>query len=189
MPRLLNSLKMKKIFFLTFGIIVFLFINFLFISSINNNTINLKYRAFHKNFSNVIFPEGWAFFTRNPRENKMFMYKILPNNELQEVSMKNSEAGAYFGIDRKNRVIYAKISKIIDDVKPEYWNDFSLIENKITKNEIDNLSVLSIKATGPMIYGDFVIMIKKITPFAWYCGTKNKIKTDSRLIILKIKKC
>jgi antimicrobial peptide system SdpA family protein len=179
---------MKKIFFLIFGIIVFLFINFLFISSINNNAINLKYRAFHKNFSNVIFPEGWAFFTRNPRENKIYIYRILPNKGLQEVSMKNFEAGVFFGIDRKNRVMYAKIANIIDDVKPEYWNDFSLIENKITKNEIDRLSVLNIKVKGPMIYGDFVIMIKKTTPFAWYCGTKNKIKTDSRLIILKIKK-
>lgn len=180
---------MKKTFFLGIGFFLFLFINFLFVSSINNNTVNLKYRVFHKNFSNIIFPEGWAFFTRNPRETKMFIYKILPNNELKEISMKNSEAAVYFGVDRTNRVMYSKISTIIDDVKPEYWSHFDLIEDKITKNEIDQLSVLSIKATAPMIYGDYVIMTKKITPFAWYCSTKNKVKTDSRLIILKIKKC
>jgi len=119
----------------------------------------------------------------------MFIYKILPNNELKEMSMKNSEAGVLFGLDRTNRVMYSKIATIIDDVKPEYWNNFNLIENKITKKEMDNLSVLSIKATEPMIYGNYVILTKKITPFAWYCSTKNKIRTDSRLIILKIKKC
>ncbi len=178
----------KTIFFIACSILIIYLINFLFITSISDNPLGIRNSSFKKNIMNGLFPEGWAFFTRSPREERLSLYKIKSKNEIEEVSLNNSTFDVYWGACRNNRVIHGKISKIANNINPNLWTTFSAPDTAINKINIESLSILKIKALPPVLYGTFVLKSSKAVPYMWFSGSKVPISTKSKFVILKIEK-
>lgn len=72
-----------------------------------------------------VMPEGWGFFTRDPREDVMRLYKI-EENELTEVKMKNNALDAFWGVSRKNRRKHLEFMRWQYLVKTSYFCDMPI---------------------------------------------------------------
>lgn len=62
--------------------------------------------------SSILFPEGWGFFTKSPREEKYMLYKVLSTGQLYPIHRNNSSLKNWLGLSRGSRRINMEITKI-----------------------------------------------------------------------------
>lgn len=145
-----------------FGFWVFV-ITIIFFSSLKTQVVlgeKLKMQI------STLFPEGWSFFTRDPREPLLEVYKIK-QNKLVYIPLSNSSKENWFGFSRKSRVQGFEASIIISDVHSKAWIEG--IGNNYEKH-ISNDSVYSIKHKKSNHYfkkGLYLFILKKPIPWAW----------------------
>ncbi len=155
------------------------------VSSIGPNPITLNHKIPGKNDLSKLAPQGWAFFTKDIRKDFFKIYKKNEENGTYEkVKIKSSSIDQLFGIKRNNRSIMHKISYIIKNVDKNLWYTHRGDPNKINR---DSLSVVSIVADEPMIYGEFLIAKGEPIPYEW---SKSKLNINPELehILINLKK-
>lgn len=114
---------------------------------------------------NTIFPEGWSFFTRNPREPLLESFNIVDNN-LVPIPLSNSSSENFFGFSRKSRVKGFEASMIVSDIPSNIWKEDTGIDYKKHIND----SVINIKPKQSNTYfkkGVYLFVLKKPIPWAW----------------------
>lgn len=68
-----------------------------------------------------VSPQGWGFFTRDPREPVITMYKVDSDESLSQILKSNNSPGTFFGFSRKNRRIHLEFMRLQSLVKEENW--------------------------------------------------------------------
>jgi antimicrobial peptide system SdpA family protein len=180
----MKKLEYKYSFFFLFGlfcVVVLLFT--IFISSIQFNPIQNKYN--HKRIVFSLTPQGWAFFTRNPREAQTLIYEIK-KDKLVLLNHKHSSIYNWIGLNRKSSVIMSEMqiirSKLADSIFiNSEWNyqinktgNFPK-KNTLVKNEIFN----------PILCGEYVLVFQK--PIAWaYSKSLKNISMPAKVARIKI---
>jgi antimicrobial peptide system SdpA family protein len=137
-----------------FGLLYFFILGF-------NPTIIYKHEV-KKNFM-FVFPQGWGFFTRSPREAMVDAYKE-ENGNLNLVTVLNSSSDNYFGLSRNSRVAGMEMSEVINHVSNVSW--------KNGKGALKAPSTISdtIKLSRKLTHfkpGVYVLHQYKVVPFAW----------------------
>ena len=112
----------------------------------------------------VIFPEGWGFFTKSPRDLIMQVYKI-ENDTVNSISMSTHSKEAILGLSRKPRVIGYEASIIANEIPKSFWKDNTT--NNLT--HYINDSTLIIKKNNFKYFkkGDYLFKLYKKVPYAW----------------------
>jgi antimicrobial peptide system SdpA family protein len=131
---------------------------------------------------NTLLPEGWAFFTRNPREEQLSIYTINKDKSISFVSMKNMEAKNLFGLNRVSRYTLDKMGTVIGQLPNGYWK--TIINSDSLNFHIDSLSIFSVKISRPALCGKYLIEKKPTMPWSYYSSSKN-IHLPSKYIIVK----
>jgi antimicrobial peptide system SdpA family protein len=67
-----------------------------------------------------LFPQGWAFFTKSPKESLIDVYKIN-DKKVELVDMANTSPGNLFGFSRKARMKGYELSLIISPIPAVNW--------------------------------------------------------------------
>jgi antimicrobial peptide system SdpA family protein len=121
------------------------------------------------------FPEGWGFFTKNPRDEILTDIYKIENGKLNLVTIPNSSSENLLGFSRKSRFISAEATKLSVLVGENGWqNSVNWIEHKILpKNK--NKVILPPVLKSQLRYfksGEYLLVRYKITPWAW--TTKNQ---------------
>ncbi len=119
--------------------------------------------AMKRNVS-LIFPEGWGFFTKNPRDPQLNVYKIQGHDTLR-VLMNNHLRSNYYGFSRKSRVIGYESSLLVQAVNPDLWT-----ETTMAKLHQEELRTDTISPEQPYRYfkeGHYLLSIYEPVPFAW----------------------
>jgi antimicrobial peptide system SdpA family protein len=82
------------------------------------------YRVTHKVKKHISFllPQGWGFFTRDPREAITMAYKI-ENGELRELTVQNASVKNYLGFSRNSRFVGIDLSKILEQISSDTWKN------------------------------------------------------------------
>lgn len=133
---------------------------------------------------NSIFPEGWAFFTRNPREDQILIYS-QEGDFFNKVSLKTTDQNQLFGIKRTNRFIQDKLGNIISEIDAKYWYRTKTGYN--FHNIIDSLNQMSISVKTPSLCGTYIIEVKKIMPWSYFKSElSGSISLDTKLIKLNL---
>lgn len=156
-------MKRNKIFFFFLIFFWFVVIYNIFISSIPIPT-TISYIKKNTIFNMV--PQGWGFFTRNPREDEILFYKIDSiSNQITLSTKTNNSLEFYLGASRKNRFIGIEMDFIHNKVPKKSWKkgdtkkfsfDFSTQADTIKSNfNVQNLS------------GHYFIVKQQRTPWAW----------------------
>ena len=164
----------KLLIFLS-RIIVILICFLVFLTFNDDNVFNIKADTLR-----LISPQGYAFFTRNPRENQIYIYKLNNQKKFKNYSPNSSTIKMFFGLSRKNNRAILELNEIFP--KLTKWQDYD-------KSKFDYISfpkdTFQIKSNdSKKIKGTFLILREKRIPWAW---AKNSFypKSEFKLIYLK----
>jgi antimicrobial peptide system SdpA family protein len=172
---------------------IYTLITLAIIISITNNTIGFNPLTEKLEAKKIVFsflPQGWAFFTRNPREGQAILYSIKKKS-IFNTDFQHNNYNFCFGLNRGCNKIYTELSFINSDIPDSLfskisWNYQSLLKQKIN---IRNLKVFN--TTSPLkqssLNGEYLLIIQKPIPWAWSKNI-NSIKMPAQAIIINIKK-
>jgi antimicrobial peptide system SdpA family protein len=110
-------------------------------------------------------PQGWAFFTRNPREQALLFYK----KENQQWVLVNSSGGSYnklFGLSRLSRrqnIEFGGLAAQLNFVKNWVNCDNNLPDACMP----DSINVLYTKFKKPLVFGEYIVRLVEPVPWAW----------------------
>ena len=145
-------MKSKYFFYLFIVIFWCTLILKVFSASMGINATNTPF--LHRYIVSIFIPEGWGFFTRNPREVQHTMEKV-ENNQIQIITIKNTHFTNLFGISRKSRRINLEFQRILAKIPNTSWDN---------NNTIIRLSGFE----NQLIYiGKGKYLVKKFTPIPW----------------------
>jgi len=141
----------------------------------DDNTFNLK-----TNTLRLISPQGYAFFTRNPREPQLYLFKIDTLNRLDNISPNSSTLKMLFGLSRKNRRSALEMNEILQ--KLTKWKDYS---NNLLIQNVPIIDTFELKSKeNKNISGKYLIIKEKRIPWAWSKNQKETMK-KYKLILIK----
>ena len=137
-----------------------------FVGTLSQNVVPVS--AEEKKVIRFFFPQGWGFFTRNPREAKYKLYQ-LDNNKARLVNFKITSPKNIFGCSRKGNRISIELIRIQSQLpKVEEWEEsqldvdaFAVQQDSFHSVGIDAEDILYIQP------GKFIIQEYQITPWNW----------------------
>jgi len=111
-------------------------------------------------------PQGWGFFTRDPREDQVSYYKVdKATRRIERFTESNSGASSFFGASRKNRLKGFEMGMITAKINDSLWmreegGNVFFLDDKILPDTIVN----HFKPNN--IEGDFFVVKQKRVPWA-----------------------
>lgn len=144
------------------NMIVIILVFFMLIIFSKDNVINLN-----ANTLRIISPQGYAFFTRDPKEPQLFIYKLEERKIIEDLSKNSTTSDMLFGLSRKNRRQSLEMNEIFP--KLIKWEDYNSLED--LKHIVpDTLSIKS--KDSKKLTGQFLIIREKRIPWAWASNLK-----------------
>jgi len=128
------------------------------------------------------FPQGWGFFSKDPREEQFFAYDMKTGNSV--FTFPNNRPENFFGLRRYGRAQGIEYGRIYSNIPPSAWSTckkdpmdcLNQLEKSIeVKNDIPN----------PTICGEVGVVNKKLVPWAWSKSREN-IKMPSKVVRVNV---
>lgn len=114
-------------------------------------------------FISAVLPQGWGFFTKNPKES---VYIIESHDKAEEILLPNMDYRNLFGIVRKGRAQGVEFGKVLSQIPEEAWEscenidcsiDYILNNNSFTPVDDDT--------PRPLLQGQYIIYEKTVVPW------------------------
>ncbi|MEH6681692.1 MAG: SdpA family antimicrobial peptide system protein [Sediminicola sp.] len=130
----------------------------------------------------LLTPQGWGFFTRSPREEQLYVYRVENGDYTQFLDV-NFSAQNVFGFSRKNRIMLNEIVALTQKLDDSLW--VSTREKNLKMIEFDSLHVMANKSKIPLLCGIYIIKRENLLPWAWreYKGT---LELEKKYIWVKL---
>lgn len=156
----------------------------IFLITVKGNPIEITNEVDSRVFNFI--PQGWAFFTRDPREAQITIYKIENDTILNPHPQRHSSFTNLFGLKRTSSKLLTELQllklKTVDslysDAKWNYQN------NKFEKISTNTFAFKN-EIYDPILLGDFVVVYQKPVPWAWSKSIK-EIKMPAKIIRFKL---
>lgn len=118
------------------------------------------------NFS-ILIPQGWAFFTKSPRETEVLLYE-KKGARYQLATQPNASIINVFGASRRSRIQGIEMGALIQQVSDLKWYDCAESLESCS-GMLDSLKAVSVLngAYRPTLCGEFFFVSKKPVPWAW----------------------
>lgn len=133
-------------------------------------------------------PQGWAFFTRNPREAQVILYEVSSEKHLVKYPQKHSSSENLFGINRKSSKLLTEIQVLKANVPDSIFSNikWNYQINYISK-EIDSLKPFKVRneVYMPVLCGNYLLIFQKTIPWAW-CKSNDELEMPAKAVFLKI---
>ncbi len=129
-------------------------------------------------FLSSVFPQGYGFFTRKPKEDHLHIYKKI-NNNYELLTVNNSTGERFYGASRKTAKILLDLSFI--SIKIKEWENFDDWENISEKNGL-NFKSGEIKLDDKY-KGHYVFIKEEVIPWAWSRHLSESKKYYKNIII------
>jgi antimicrobial peptide system SdpA family protein len=129
------------------------------------NTLNFSIKLDKKLFN--ILPQGWAFFTRSPREGQVFLLKKKGDAFFVE-NLYHSKINNVFGLNRVTTKINYELMSIYSQFKKtDFVDGQSNMQCNITDSIPKKIHYVRNKFRNAKITGEYVLIIQKLVPYAW----------------------
>jgi antimicrobial peptide system SdpA family protein len=121
----------------------------------------------HQVQARVWAPQGWKFFTRNPREDWLLPFHRGPDGEWTTASLgPNGRLDAYFGISRRPRAQGIEIGLLLYKLHKGIWNACNgdptyCLEHSPIKATLHN------RSPNPTLCGVIGFVHQRQVPWAW----------------------
>lgn len=177
-------LSNKRILDITAYTIIFFICYMVFISTFaKESAVRLPF--YYKQINKYTIQQGWAFFTRDPREPSFNLYTFDSKNNIvgDKIIKPNTHYSNLFGISRKSRRLGIEMSVIIPNIKKEQWKSVCCISS-ISLNNQNKVPI-----SNPMIKylgGNYIVIKEKRIPWVYF-SNKNEFKYDIEYAFIQIK--
>ncbi len=156
----------------------------IFLITVRGNPIEITNEVDSRVFNFI--PQGWAFFTRDPREAQIAIYKIENDNILKPYPQRHSLFTNLFGLKRTSSKLLTELQllklKTVDSLYSDAkWNYQINIFDKIITNTFECKNEIY----DPILLGNFIVVYQKPVPWAWSKSIK-EIKMPAKIIRFKI---
>lgn len=131
----------------------------------------------------VFTPQGWKFFTRNPREETVSVFARDGHGNWSSPSIgRNASLLSYFGLARTARAQGVEVGVITASLKPDQWVPCSerldaCLAKTPTAAAVANVS------PGATVCGDIVFVKQQPVPWAW---TRSKRTVTMPITCLRV---
>jgi antimicrobial peptide system SdpA family protein len=142
---------------------------FMFIAS-NPDSPLLPTRKVRRNVVSVA-PEGWAFFTRNPREPKTYTWSVDSNGTLGSENPVDVRGFALAGLSRRSRIRGIEVGQIMQSIPEDRWVQCRGPVEECGLSEAKWVPVRNTMAAGTLC-GRVVFESKPPVPWAWSGGER-----------------
>lgn len=135
----------------------------------------------------TFIPQGWAFFTRNPREAQIQLYKQDTDSTWKKMNHFHAHYSNYFGLSRKTTAMISELQYI----KMNYIKDSDFIdcESNYQRGILgcvpDSTIIVPNKFEKPILCGEYILTFQEPIPWAW-SKSMDKILMPSKVIRLNI---
>lgn len=174
-------LKNKKLLDLVAYTIVLFICYIVFASTFaKESAIRLPFE--YKQTNKYLLQQGWAFFTRDPREPSFNLYEVDSNNNIIKNKMikPNTHYSNLFGISRKSRSMGQELSFILSSVNHNYWRTASFVDEiSLKDHSLIRISNPSIK----YFKGKYIVIKEKRVPWVYYRNNQ-KFKYDIEYVFI-----
>jgi len=158
-------------------------ISIIFVSSIPFNPIQHKLDFVKQVYTYT--PQGWAFFTRDAREDQVYIYKINKDGELKKINQKHANTDNFFGTSRKVSKMFAEVDIITSMIGKKKFYTTTWNYDKNSYGEIpDNFVEVKNLIKHPVLCGDYLLVYHKIVPWAW--SNNDKVKMPAKVIKIRV---
>ena len=160
-----------------FVVLCFVIIN----SVVETTTFSIKTKT--KQIVNHFIPQGWGFFTKNPKEeDRIFIYKNIGGEYILTFNP-NSSLKNVLGFKRKERAKQRDVMFIMNELTDD---DFVLCRS-LDKTWCEQNKVRKLKSKFTFYdKGEYFLVLQKPTPWAWAKHSETLLKpTRSTKIIIE----
>ena len=131
-------------------------------SSLGFNPIMVTKKINNAFFS--VLPQGWGFFTRNPREPLVDIYEITLNGP-QKVTIPNASLKYIYGFNRGMRFTSSQVGYLVGMLQENNWREFKNL--KKAQTNVSSFIQLRNNFSPPLLCGKFIMVKTERIPWAW----------------------
>jgi antimicrobial peptide system SdpA family protein len=112
-----------------------------------------------------ILPEGWGFFTRDPNEPSVLVYKKDQSGELKLITPTATDPSYLLGLSRISRRLNFEVSLCLGKIQDSVWEK---VEKPTRMNlNTQHCDTIQNKLANPLLMGDYVFVRQDRVPWAW----------------------
>jgi antimicrobial peptide system SdpA family protein len=121
----------------------------------------------------TLVPQGWSFFTRNPREAQAVIYEIKDGVPLP-LDHKHSSIYNFIGLSRRASVIMSEMQVVKAELPDSIYmtTKWSYQENIVGEYPQQPFKVKN-KISNPLLCGEYLLIFQKAVPWAWSKSMKS----------------
>lgn len=155
-----------------------------FYNNIPFNPVSYKFNAIKQAFS--VLPQGWAFFTRSPRESQVIVYQIREDTIFEQEVLRHSYPENGFGLNREQTFKMNELQFIIADLKPTQYTTttWNYMQHKKGILPDTTFQVSHVFQHSALAGKEILLVFQEIVPWAW--GHNNNIMMPAKAVKLKI---
>jgi antimicrobial peptide system SdpA family protein len=172
-------MKLHQFVFVTNTAFWLVFITFVMIVALPYNPLSI--RPSEERLVRSFVPEGWGFFTRNPREKDLQLYFKRDGYWVKNKSWPISSISNLGGMDRYPRAQSVELAMILKMVPDSSWRycqqSFIQCLNGIKPLIIKNPS------PNPTLKGSICITSQSPVPWAWYELRENYVQPSYFIVV------
>lgn len=129
----------------------------------------------------VLIPEGWGFFTRDPREERLYVFRCDSLN-LKYVPNDNFSFESFFGASKKSRVYNLELGRLVSSIEKSDWHSW---KSKNTWCPMDLPTIYQLNTQrSPLICGEFYVVKREPVPWAW--ASSNHVSMPGSIVKINI---
>lgn len=167
-------------------LLVFSWLTFFYIIAMANNDNSTVFSFGLRKNINLLFPQGWGFFTKDPKEIMVDAY-IVENGKLRLITELNTSKNNFFGLSRSNRFVGFELSLLLGHIPREAWkNEVGEFEFCLS-DSIFEVNSLNVELKNFALGKSFFIHQYKPIPFQWASLNQEKFR-PSLTAFIKIEK-
>lgn len=135
-----------------------------------------------------VFPQGWGFFTKDPRNEYNYnLYSLNPDEKIyRQITYANSTLSSSYGFSKNNRRCFYEIGLLTDDIKVLDWINFKGLIFPIPEDSstiVINTDGMNLSCILKDI--DYLLVRTRTIPFAW-SGKKQENNRPGEVVRFKI---
>lgn len=114
----------------------------------------------------AVFPQGWAFFTRSPREPEDRVFQ-LQNQRWISLEVRNAEPRLLFGLVKQTRIMGMELGALLSAVPPQRWIDCAPAQANCWRSVRVSPTRLINRMPAQSLCGHLLVQRRAPIPWAW----------------------